>query len=202
VKAAAVHHTVTASSYTATEAPSVVLGICRYHRNANGWNDIGYNALVDRFGNLYAGRAGGLRKPIVGAHAQGFNAQTTGLASIGTHTATGMSAAAIESTTRYLAWKLSAHGTRARGEVTLTSAGGSASRYPAGRRVRLKRIIGHRDVGKTACPGNGLYAQLVQIRRRTQALIDSASGGGTPPPVEPVPTEPPPTTPDDGTLLP
>ena len=48
--------------------------------------------------------------------------------------------------------------------MTLTSAGGSASRYPAGAKVTLERVIGHRDTGKTACPGEALYAQLEDLR--------------------------------------
>jgi N-acetylmuramoyl-L-alanine amidase len=177
VKAAAVHHTVTANRYTEAEAPAIVLGICRYHRNGNGWNDIGYNALVDRFGNLYAGRAGGVRKAVVGAHAQGFNSQTTGVASIGTHTSTAVTPAAKASLVAYLAWKLAVHGLRATGKTTLTSAGGKASRYPRGRRVRLNRIIGHRTVGLTACPGESLYAEVARLRRLVEERI--AQGGGT-----------------------
>jgi hypothetical protein len=182
VKAAAVHHTVTANKYPESEAAAIVLGICRYHRNGNGWNDIGYNALVDRFGNLYAGRAGGLKKAIVGAHAQGFNAQTTGVASIGTHTKTLISASAKEALVDYLAWKLALHGVGATGKTTLTSAGGEASRFPRGRRVRLNRIVGHRTVGLTACPGEVLNTEIPRLRRRVRDRIEA--GGGTTPPEE------------------
>ena len=63
-----------------------MLGICRFHVYGNGWNDIGYNALVDRYGTLYEAAAGGLKKPIVGAQAQGFNSVTTSIASIGDYT--------------------------------------------------------------------------------------------------------------------
>ncbi len=197
VKAAAVHHTVTANQYSEKEAPQVVLGICRYHRNANGWNDIGYNALVDRFGNIYAGRSGGLRRAVVGAHAQGFNAQTAGVAAIGTHTSVPITPATRNGLVDYLAWKLAAHELRARGKTTMTSAGGDASRYPSGRRVRTSRIVGHRTLGLTACPGEAIEARMPKLRRLVQERIDSS--GGTEP--EPIP-EPEPVPPEEGGVVP
>jgi len=164
VRAVHVHHTVSLNDYTPEEAPAIVLAICRYHRNSNGWNDIGYNALVDKYGTIYEGRAGGLDKAVIGAQAQGFNAQTAGVANIGDYTSVGASDAALAATASYIRWKLGVHGQPLSGPVTLTSAGGSASRYPAGAHVTVDRVLGHRDTGRTACPGNALYAQLDDIR--------------------------------------
>ena len=171
VKAVHVHHTVSLNDYTPAEAPQVVLAICRYHRNSNGWNDIGYNALVDKYGTIYEGRAGGLDQAVVGAQAQGFNSQTAGVANIGDYTAIGASDAALAATANYIRWKLSVHGQPLSGPVTVRSAGGSATRYPAGAQVTLDRVIGHRDTGKTACPGDALYAQLDDIR----ALVETGA---------------------------
>jgi N-acetylmuramoyl-L-alanine amidase len=182
VKAAVVHHTVSAVDYTPEEARQIVLGICRYHRNANGWNDIGYQALIDRFGTVYVGRAGGIRKPVIGAQAQGFNAQTTGVASIGTHTKLPLSTEAYNSFVDYLAWRLAAAGINATGKTTLISAGGELSRYPKGRRVRLNRVFGHGTVGITACPGLALNAEIPQLRHDVQAKIEASGGTVEPPP--------------------
>lgn len=175
VKAGVVHHTVSANHYAPEEAPSIVLGICRFHRNGNGWNDIGYNALVDRFGTLYIGRAGGIGKPVVGAQAQGYNAQTTGMATIGTHTSTPISRDAFKAYVRFLAWKLDRHGVRAEGTTRLVSAGGNVNRYPSGREVKVHRIFGHRRVDVTACPGEALKSELRRMRSRTQERIDRYS---------------------------
>jgi hypothetical protein len=171
VKAVHVHHTVSLNDYTAAEAPQVVLAICRYHRNSNGWNDIGYNALVDKYGTLYEGRAGGLDQAVIGAQAQGFNSQTAGIANIGDYTSVAASQESLAATADYIRWKLGVHGQPLSGPVTVRSSGGSASRYPAGAQVTLERVIGHRDTGRTACPGDELYAQLPQIR----ALVESGT---------------------------
>ncbi|HYH59211.1 MAG TPA: peptidoglycan recognition protein [Thermoleophilaceae bacterium] len=166
VKAASVHHTVTANGYSRAQAPAAILAVCRYHRNTNGWNDIGYNFVVDRFGRIWEGRAGGVDEAVMGAHAQGYNAETTGISNLGTYTSVPQTDAAIRSMARLIAWKLANHGIRRYGRTRLTSAGGETARYPAGDRRSFPRILGHQDTGATACPGQKLYYQLHDLRNR------------------------------------
>src|SRR4051812_42473865 len=166
VQVAFVHHTVSANDYTAAEVPSIVLSICRYHRNSNGWNDIGYNFLVDKFGTIWEGRAGGVDQAVVGAQAQGYNSHSTGIASIGTHQDVAAGAIELDAIARLIRWKLPLHGAPTQGTTTLTSGGGSLNRYKSGTPVTLNRVSGHRDGDSTECPGNAMYAQLPDLRNR------------------------------------
>jgi hypothetical protein len=172
VQAAVIHHTVNANDYTPQEAPAIVLGICRFHVYGNGWNDIGYDALVDRYGTLYEGRAGGLKQPVVGAQAQGFNSQTTSIASIGDHTTEAPTPEAQRSIIQFLAWKMGIdRAYPVNVDVQLTSAGGPESRYPAGTVVTVPRIMGHTTLGLTACPGGAMIPLIPQIQAAVQKRI-------------------------------
>ena len=169
VKLGVVHHTESANEYTQEQAPGVVLAITKFHRDTRGWNDVGYNFLVDRFGTIYEGRAGGVDLPVIGAHAQGFNAISTGISIIGSFMVAEPPAAALDAVARLLGWRLPLAGVPVSGQVTVTSGGGSLSRYGSGALVTLPRICGHRDVGSTDCPGTRLYADLDDIRTRAGA---------------------------------
>jgi hypothetical protein len=175
VQLAFVHHTATSNDYSPEESAGIVLGICRYHRNSNGWNDIGYNFLVDKYGQVFEGRAGGIEQPVIGAQAQGYNAVSTGIACIGDFSTIAASPAALDAIGRLLGWKLSLHGVPAQGQVTVTSAGGPSNRYPAGTPVTLQRVSGHRDGDNTSCPGEQLYALLPALRARAAAHAAPAS---------------------------
>jgi hypothetical protein len=164
VQAVAVHHTVGSNDYTQAQVPAVILGICAFHRNGNGWNDIGYNILVDRFGGAWEGRAGGITQAIVGAQAQGFNAVTAGIAMLGDFQVDAPTAAQLATVERIAAWRLAVAGVPRSGTVDLTSAGGSLSRYKADAVATVPRVVGHRDVGLTECPGGAAYALLDEVR--------------------------------------
>ena len=164
MQAAFVHHTASVNEYGPQDSAGIVLGIAKYHRDTNGWNDIGYNFLVDRYGQVFEGRAGGVDQAVVGAHAQGYNSQSTSVAQIGTYSAGGITPQAMSATAQLLGWKLSLHGVPTEGVVVLRSGGGSLNRYPSGTPVSVNRICGHRDGDETSCPGDALYGQLAELR--------------------------------------
>jgi hypothetical protein len=170
VRVAYVHHTVSLNGYSRSRAASVVLGVCLFHRNSRGWNDIGYDFLIDRYGRVFEGRAGGVDAPVIGAQAGGFNSESTGVSMIGNFARSAPPRAAMDSLARLLAWKLGLHGAPATGKTQVTSAGGPSTGYRAGTRVTVNRISGHRDVDLTSCPGSALYRRLPALRRQVAAL--------------------------------
>ncbi len=182
VQMAFVHHTVSANEYGPGDSAGIVLGICRYHRDANGWNDIGYNFLVDRYGQVFEGRAGGVDQAVVGAQAQGYNSNSTGVAVLGTHETVPVGDMTLGALAVLIGWKLALHCVTPTGQVTIESKGGTLNRYRSGTPVTFERISGHRDGDSTSCPGAALYAQLPALRVAAQRVA--------PPPAATPPTPP------------
>ena len=167
---AIVHHTVNSNTYSPSDSAALVRGIQAYHIFSNGWCDIGYNFLVDRYGQVFEGRRGGTGRAVVGAHASGFNTGSTGVALIGDFTSSGVPDAAYAALVNLLTWKLAWHGTPAQGQLWVRVGANSGAYWPEGTYVAIDRIIGHRDVNATGCPGNFFWWLLPQLR------IDVAAG--------------------------
>jgi uncharacterized protein with LGFP repeats len=168
ITAGFVHHTVNANNYTAEQVPGIIRSIYAYHVKTRGWNDIGYNFLLDRFGRIWEGRYGGVDRPVVGAHTSGYNSYSFAGSAIGNFEDVQPSTALLDAYGKLFAWKLSLHGVNAQ-----------STTQKVGTRT-LPAINGHRDVGSTACPGRYLYAQIPTIR--TKAAQAQAGGTTTMPP--------------------
>jgi hypothetical protein len=167
-----VHHTENPNGYAAAEVPAMLRAIYVFHRYVNGWNDIGYNFVLDLFGRIFEARAGGIDEPVVGAQAGGYNAVSTGVAVLGDFQEAPISNAARQALEKLLAWKLSLHGVPVQGhvQVRVDPAGAVYSRFPADALVTLPRVAGHRDADATACPGDVLYGELAAIRHGAATL--------------------------------
>jgi hypothetical protein len=166
VSFAVVHHTVNSNSYGPNDSAALIRGIYYFHTQVNGWCDIGYNFLVDRFGQVFEGRYGGINQAVIGAHAGGFNAGSTGVALIGDFQSSPVPAATYNALRALLAWKLAYHHVDPLGVTshTVASSDCNCQRFPVGSTVTLPTIVGHRDVDFTDCPGQFMYDLLAQLR--------------------------------------
>ncbi|OKH97625.1 N-acetylmuramoyl-L-alanine amidase [Streptomyces sp. CB02923] len=168
VRAAFVHHSATGNNYRCAQAPSVLRGIYRYHVKSSGWRDMGYNFLIDKCGTIYEGRAGGVAKPVMGAHTRGFNGNSMGIAVLGSFENANPSAASVNAVAKLTAWKLGLYGVDPRATTSLVSGGGN--RFKKGSRAKLHAISGHRDGFNTQCPGDRLYRKLSTARSTAARL--------------------------------
>ncbi|MDT9684652.1 peptidoglycan recognition protein [Streptomyces sp. TRM76323] len=170
VRAAVIHHTSTPNGYDCASVPATLRDLYAGHAHGRDWDDIGYNFLVDACGTIYEGRAGGVDRPVIGAHTKGFNEGTVGIAAIGTFSeGTRVPEPMLDAIARLVAWKLDPSGADPRGTVTLVSTS-DESRFPEGTTAVLPVVGGHMDGYATRCPGAALYAKLPDISARAARL--------------------------------
>ncbi len=170
------HHTHIPVVEAPDETPEALQSICRSHRDR--FSDFGYHYAIDPYGKIWQGRGpmpedvgGPVRN---GAHAQGFNEASMGVALIGDFDEAPPTAEALEATTALLAFLADAYDMDPGATVGTESTGGNATRFPEGTHVELPAIAGHRDTGKdTSCPGEHLYELLPEIR---QAVAERLAG--------------------------
>jgi hypothetical protein len=170
VRFAVIHHTVESNNYSPADSFAIVRSIYAYSVLTLGYCDMMYNFLVDKYGQIFEGRAGGVDKPVLGAHAIGFNTDSTGVALIGDYSVAQPSAAAIDAIERLLAWKFAASGIDPRAPVSYTTTGND--KFPAGTHLTIPNIVGHRDTWFTDCPGQALYNWLPAIRENVAERIE------------------------------
>lgn len=167
---AVVHHTASSNNYTKAQVPGIIQGFYRYHAITQGWGDIGYQLLVDRFGGVWEGRYGSLERTRLGAHARGGNFQTFGISVIGTFSDVAPPAAAQDATARAISWMFDTYNiSNAKGSIWVPGSTGP------GRMVDT--ISGHRQVSITACPGDAFFTLLPNMRNQVDRIINPTLSG-------------------------
>ncbi|MFC4564400.1 peptidoglycan recognition family protein [Nocardiopsis mangrovi] len=150
-----VHHTATSNStdYSTSHAAALSRSIQRFHMDTNGWADIGQQLTISRGGHIMEGRNRTLPAirdggHVVGAHVADHNSHALGIENEGTYTSSAPTDALLESLIATCAWLCAVYGLN-----------------PA------QAIVGHRDYNVTACPGDGLYKMLPELRSGTSARL-------------------------------
>ena len=155
-----VHHS--AGNNQSDNFATVVEYIWDLHVNTNGWDDIGYNWLIDPNGILYEGRPDNFQ----GAHFSCINENTVGICVIGDYSLVQPSEAALSTLVEVLAFEATEHAI----DVSTQS-------YHVTGDFILDNVAGHRDssgsghaCSSTVCPGDSFYPLLQDIRLQVSEL--------------------------------
>ena len=187
-----VHHTAGTNNYTAGQSASIVRGIYYYHAVTLDWGDIGYNFLVDKYGQVFEGRSGTLSAApgtmVIGAHARGVNTGSMGISMMGDYSSVSPTSVTLDRVGKLAGWFLGRGGYMNVNEVAGILVR-TTEKYQAGTVLQLPRIFGHRDSGATSCPGNVGYSLLgtirsiaqkqAQISGRSATAVGWVNGGGS-----------------------
>jgi len=175
---ALIHHTVTADG--GTNVAAEIRSIYHFHAVTRGWGDLGYNYLVDKYGNIWTGRQGG--DNVVAGHAYGWNDGTMGIAAVGDYSSVAPTGQMQGAIANIVALKFKQIGIQPFGNGSFTHeeqrADGSWTKVT----TVAPNMLGHRDAsyvvgrtgGQTACPGERIYAMFDGLR----SLAQNAWNGG------------------------
>jgi hypothetical protein len=169
IKMAFVHHTAGSNNYSAADVPGILRGIQAFEQDSQGYSDIAYNFLVDRFGRVWEGRGGGLDRNVLSAATGGFNTSSVSVAVMGDYTVAVPTQASVDSLAQVIGWKLGVSGVSPFGIATMTSSGNDL--YAAGTVVDFNAVSGHLDAKPTACPGGYLYQRLAEVRAKANDTV-------------------------------
>ena len=153
-----VHHTVTHNDYVEDDVPRFLRGFYDHHTSdRKGWNDIAYNFIIDRFGQIWEARAGSLAGPVAGDATGGNQGFTQLCAIIGDFTEVMPSDESLDSLSLLLAALAIRYQIDTTPDATITFTSRGSNRWPVGDAVATATVAGHRDMSKTACPGDTFY---------------------------------------------
>ncbi len=167
-----VHHT--ASANNPSDPAAAVRSFYIYHAHSRGWGDIGYAYLIDQYGRIYEGKAGGDEVYSYHAYTEA-NAMSTSISLIGNFEYAYPSSSAQSSLIRLMAEKAALY------DFNLVKANGSSTHWLNS----AYTVFGHRDTyywdggwhrNATACPGYYLNAILPSLTSSAQSYKNSHFG--------------------------
>jgi len=131
-----VHH----AGFPEGDKDSSAEDIHKFHQEVRGWAGIGYHFVIRKDGTIEQGR----KLTAVGAHVSGHNKNSVGICVAGNFDFVKPDDTQLDSLKLLTAWLCQKY-----------------KLNPTKRGV----IVGHRDLGKTRCPGENLYKKLDELRR-------------------------------------